>query len=185
MAAAQPSASNLWSQHISRLLQISLMRSTSFAIERYPYINWWICCIDLYGLLSGAGTGEFLAAMLKNDLVPSPECKLYPLAPRGCSVIYPEETESLPAVLQLHHETFLYAAHLAFLAASLRGRSSHALSDDLLNMGSFSHSMSSEKLYRIQIGFQQLWESPRAAYLRQRVDSFPPRPRELFLNVSL
>ncbi|KAL1965612.1 hypothetical protein VTN77DRAFT_5289 [Rasamsonia byssochlamydoides] len=184
IAAAEPGGSNLWSHHISRLLRISLMRNSTFESERYPYIIWWICNIDLYALLSGAGTGEFLGAMLKNNMLPSPECQLYPLAANGSSVIYPEESDSLPAVLQLYHKTFVLAARLGFLAAELRrGSISPAFSDGSMSPGPFVHAAQhSGKLYEIRHSLQRLWESPNTTYLCQHMNNFPQRPRELLQN---
>ncbi|KAL1987628.1 hypothetical protein VTN96DRAFT_2869 [Rasamsonia emersonii] len=185
IAAAEPGGSNLWSHHISRLLRISLMRNSTFGgKEKYPYIIWWICSIDLYALFSGAGTGEFLGAMLKNNMLPSPECQLYPLAANGYSVIYPEESDSLPAVLQLYHKTFVLAARLGFLAADLRrGSISAAFGDGSTSSGSFAHAAQhSGKLYEIRHSLQQLWQSSNATYLCQRMDSFPQRPKELLQN---
>ena len=97
VAAAEEAGSNLWSHHMARLTQISLMRISQFGSEHYPYIVWLVCNIDLYALLSGAGTGEFLKAMLDNNLVPSSVSQLYPVAPSGHSVIYPEEHDTLPS----------------------------------------------------------------------------------------
>src|SRR5215469_6635614 len=125
------------------------MRIQSFGTERYPYIIWWVCNIDLYALLSGAGTGEFLSTMIKSNMLPKPEFQLYPLGPSGYSIIYPEETDSLPAILHLHHETFVLAARLGFLAADLRRESvSSALSDGSMSPGRTVHH--SGKLYEIR-----------------------------------
>jgi hypothetical protein len=182
IAAAEPGGSNLWAHHISRLLRISFMRISTFGSERYPYIIWWVCNIDLYALLSGAGTGEFLDTMIKNNMLPAPECQLYPLAPSGYSIIYPEESDCLPATLHLHHETFMLVARLGFLAADLRPDT--VFGDGSMSPGSFSRSVQhSEKLYEIQHSLKQLWDSPRAAYLCQHLDSFPQRPRELLHSV--
>jgi hypothetical protein len=158
------------------------MRLSTFGSERYPYIIWWVCNIDLYALLSGAGTGEFLGAMLKNNMLPAPECQLYPLDPSGYSIVYPDESDCLPAVLQLHHETFILAAQLGFLAADLRQDS--VFGDGSMSPGSFSRSVQhSGKLYEIRHGLQKLWDSQPAAYVCRHMDSLPQRPRELLQNV--
>jgi hypothetical protein len=60
LAAAELDGSSLWSHHISRLLHISALRRSTFGTEPYPHIIWWVCSVDLYALLSGAGTGAFV-----------------------------------------------------------------------------------------------------------------------------
>ncbi|KAL2003456.1 hypothetical protein VTN02DRAFT_3767 [Thermoascus thermophilus] len=186
IAAAEPGGSNLWSHHISRLLHISLMRLSMFGRERYPFIVWWICNIDLDALFSGAGTGEFVGAMLKNHMLPGPGCLLYPLGPGGYSAIYPEESDSLPLVLQLHHDTFVLAARLGFLAAELRRESiSSPFLDRSIGTGSFTHAAQRQKkLFGIREAFKLLWGSPPATLLRQHLDSLPRRPRELLQQVN-
>ncbi|KAN0086706.1 Fungal specific transcription factor domain containing protein [Elaphomyces granulatus] len=181
LAAAEPGGSNLWSHHISQLLRISFMRISKFGTERYPFIVWWVCNIDLYALLSGAGTGEFLGGMLKNSMLPEPEFQLYPLGPDGYSVIYPEEVDSLPAILRLHHETFILASRLGFLAADLRkGSLSPTFWDGSISPTSFSDAIhQSNKLMDIQHGLRILWGSANAVYLCQHIDSLPQRSREI------
>ncbi|KAL2215657.1 fungal-specific transcription factor domain-containing protein [Thermoascus aurantiacus ATCC 26904] len=181
IAAAEPGGSNLWSHHISRLLHISLMRLSMFGSERYPFIIWWVCHIDLDALFSGAGTGEFVGAMLKNNMLPGPGFILYPLGPGGYSAIYPEESDSLPLILQLHHDTFVLAARLGFLAAELRRESiSPPFLNGSISTGSFTHPAERQKkLFGIREAFKLLWESPNATLLRQHLDSFPRRSREL------
>jgi hypothetical protein len=40
--------------------------------------------------------------MLNNDMIPPPSFHLYPLGIDGSSIIYVEETDTLPIVLQLN-----------------------------------------------------------------------------------
>jgi hypothetical protein len=181
VAAAEEGGSNLWSHHMARLTQISLMRISQFGSEQYPYIVWLVCNIDLYALLSGAGTGEFLKAMLDNNLLPSSVSQLYPVAPSGHSVIYPEEHDTLPSVLHFNHETFLLASRLAFLAADLRRQS------DEYNTGSPRSPNQSfdpkRRLYEIRDSFHRLWDSPQAHYLCENMKMLPQRSREVLQNV--
>ncbi|EER42675.1 conserved hypothetical protein [Histoplasma capsulatum H143] len=122
IAAAEPGGSNLWSHHLERLLRIILMRNEIFKTEKFPFIIWWVCSIDLYALFSGTGTGEFIATVLKNDMIPSPGYHLYPLGQDGTSVIYPEEMDILPTILQLNHDIFattLFHASLIYSYTSM------------------------------------------------------------------
>lgn len=162
------------------------MRLSMFGSERYPFIIWWVCHIDLDALFSGAGTGEFVGAMLKNNMLPGPGFVLYPLGPGGYSAIYPEESDSLPLILQLHHDTFVLAARLGFLAAELRRESiSPPFLNGSISTGSFTHPAERQKkLFGIREAFKLLWESPNATLLRQHLDSFPRRSRELLQQVS-
>lgn len=179
VAAAEEAGSNLWSHHMARLTQISLMRVSQFGSEHYPYIVWLVCNIDLYALLSGAGTGEFLKAMLDNNLLPSSGSQLYPVAPSGHSVIYPEEHETLPSVLHFNHETFLLASKLAFLTADLR-RSADYTGSPRSPDQAFDPK---RRLYEIRNSFHRLWDCPQAHYLFENMKVLPQRSREVLQNV--
>lgn len=155
------------------------MRVSTFGSERYPYIVWLVCNIDFYALLSGAGTGDFLKAMLDNNLIPRYESQLYPVAPSGHSIIYPEEHDTLPSVLQLNHETFIFAIRLAFLAGEIRHEgvyysvsSTSPRSDEI-----------KQRLYEIRNSFHRLWNCPQARYLCEKMEALPQRSRELLQNV--
>lgn len=157
------------------------MRVSTYGSERYPYIVWLVCNIDLYALLSGAGTGEFLKAILENNLLPSPESQLYPVAPSGYSIIYPEEQETLPSVLHINHETFVFATRLGLLAADLRREK------DVYNNNSSPTAAqpfdTKRRLYEIRDSFHHLWSSPQAHYLCENLRVLPQRSRELLQNV--
>lgn len=178
VAAAEEGGSNLWSHHMSRLVQISLMRVSTFGSERYPYIVWLVCNIDLHALLSGAGTGEFLRAMFDNNMLPSCESQLYPVAPSGYSIVYPVEHETLPSVMQINHETFIFATRLAFLAADIRQQGVY------YNAPPNSPQVADMKrrLYEIRNSFHHLWDCPQARYLCENMESLPQRCRELLQN---
>lgn len=119
-------------------------------------------------------------------MLPEPEFQLYPLGPDGYSVIYPEEVDSLPAILRLHHETFILASRLGFLAADLRkGSLSPTFWNGSMSPTSFSDAIhQSNKLMDIQHGLRILWGSANAVYLCQRIDSLPQRSREILQQVS-
>lgn len=160
---------------MSRLLDLVFLRVQTFGNERFPYIVWWVCNIDLYALLSGIGRGEFLAAVIESHMLPGPESQLYPVTPDGRSVIYSNEQNILPAVLQLHHETFILATRLGFLASEFR----HG--NDSMSPNGFPHN--STKLYALRDRFKSLWGSSTAEYLVQQMNQLPQRPREMMQNV--
>ncbi|KAI9373323.1 hypothetical protein BJX61DRAFT_388312 [Aspergillus egyptiacus] len=67
IAFAKPgNGSSLWSHHMSRLLQLSVLRQSVAERELYPSIVWLICHVDLDALLSGAGIGEFVKTAIES-----------------------------------------------------------------------------------------------------------------------
>lgn len=177
VAAAEPQGSNLWSHHISRLLHLAFLRRSQFGREPHPFILWWVCHIDLYALLSGAGSGEFVRTVMDHQMLPGAESLLYPSTPEGYSVIYPDEHESLPTLLRLYHDTFMLAAQLGFLAAQLRqDKQSLPLSDSDLRW---------TEICELRRAFGRLWESPDVAFLYQQQDSLPPRSQEIMQQVII
>ncbi|KAJ5040090.1 hypothetical protein NUH16_009891 [Penicillium rubens] len=171
IAAAEPHGSNLWSHHISRLLHIAFLRRAKYGQEPHPFILWWVCHIDLYALFSGAGTGEFVRAVIDHQMLPGSECLLYPSAPEGYSVIYSDEHESLPVLMRLYHDTFRLAAQLGFLAIRLR--------HDRRNLPFEEFDKRSHELSDLRRAFGRLWESPDVAFVHQHQDNLPRRSREI------
>lgn len=171
VAAAEPHGSNLWSHHISRLLHIAFLRKAHFGREPHPFIIWWVCHIDLYALFSGAGNGEFVREVMDNHMLPGYECLCYPSNPEGYSVVYPEETDSLPTMMHLYAETFKLAAQLGFLGAQLR-QERQSLSYDAFDQRS-------KELTDLRAAFSRLWESPDIAFWKQHQDSLPRRSQEI------
>jgi hypothetical protein len=176
IAAAEPNGSNLWSHHLSRLLHIAFLRRAKYGQEPHPFILWWVCHIDLYALFSGAGTGEFVQAIIDHQMLPGSECLLYPSAPEGYSVIYSDEHESLPVIMRLYHDTFRLAAQLGLLATRLR--------HDKQNLPFDEFGLRSQKLNDLRQAFGRLWESPDVAFLHQHQDSLPRRSQEIIQQVS-
>ena len=76
--------------------------------------------IDLDALFTGAGSGEYVGAMLKNDIIPPPSFHLYPLGMDGSSVVYANELDTLPIILQLDFEVTVLGVRLALLAQEFR-----------------------------------------------------------------
>lgn len=92
-------------------------------------------------------------------------------------MIYPEEHDSLPALMRLYAETFRLAAHLGYLAAQLRKeRQSQSFAEFDPRTEDISH---------LRREFSRLWESPDISYWYQHQDSLPRRSREILQQVSL
>lgn len=129
-----------------------------YGAERFPFIVWWVCGIDLDALLSGLGGGEFVGHMLKNDLIPPPSFHLFPLGADGSSVVYPEERDTLPTVLQLDYEVTLHAIRLGLLASEFRNDRAFETYD--ARQREATAKVRQNRILDIQEGLQHLWTVP-------------------------
>jgi hypothetical protein len=184
IAAAEAEGSNLWAQHLAQLLRISLLRREVFGGERFPFITWWICNIDLYALYSGAGTGDFVGTMLNNDMIPPPSFHLYPLGMDGSSIMYVEETDTLPIVLQLNYEVTVLAVRLGLLAKELKQEASQEPRGFSLHEQHVDIRMRQSRILELQESLRQLWVAPNIMLLGQRLDLLPRRSQQLFQHAS-
>lgn len=153
-------------QHLSTLLQISGLRRSIYGNERYPFIIWWLSVMNLEAIFSGASAGEYVGVLMKNDMIPPPSYHLYPLGVDGSSVVYGNELDSLPMILQLDYEVSMLAVQLAILSREFRERGD----------GRLRHRM----VYELQEGLRKVWATPAAMLLSQNIDLLPLRPKRLF-----
>lgn len=125
--------------------------------------------------------------MLKNDMIPPPSFHLYPLGIDGSSIIYAEETDSLPMILQLNYEVTVLAVRLGLLAHELR-REASALTFDIQEIGSHQRHISTKlrkrRVFELQEAFRHLWMTPSILMLRQQPDMLPPRSRQSFEHAT-
>lgn len=125
--------------------------------------------------------------MLKNDMLPPPGFHLYPLGIDGSSIVYAEETETLPTILQLNFEVTILAVRLGLLAADMR-RDPTALRFDSQDIGShqrhWSTKMRQQKVFELQEAFRHLWLSPNILVLGQQLEMLPPRSRQSFEHAN-
>jgi len=135
-----------------------------------------VCDIDLDALLSGSGPGEFVGHMLKHDLIPPPSFQLYPLGADGSSVVYPEERQSLPIVLQLRYEVTLHAIRLGLLAREFRSDSSFETTD--MRQKLMAIKLRQSRVSDIQEGLRQLWAVPAVQEIGRM--ALPVRAQRLF-----
>lgn len=187
IAAAEPGGSNLWSHHLERLLNIFLMRNTVSEKEEFPFVVWWVCCIDLYALFSGAGSGEFVGMVLKNDMIPAPNFQIYPLDPSGSNPFYSSENDTLPTILQLNYDVFILAAKLGLLASEFRQEENDPYGGGSFSQQEFSQIQQADRrkrLVELQQSLKQLWQYSNAEVLEQQMEILPPRSRELVQHVS-
>lgn len=166
-----------WHQHLSTLLQITSLRRQIYGSERYPYMVWWLCTMDLEALFAGApNSGEFVDTMLKSDLVPPPSYHLYPLGADGSSVVYGNELETIPVVLQLDYDVTTIAMRLALLARELR---SSPGSNNRARAGGDAR-IRHVQVYELQECLRELWAQPSVGYIAQHVGRLPTRSKQLF-----
>lgn len=176
IAASDNKHLDIWSHHVETLLRIALLRRQIFGAERFPYICWWICNIDLEALLGGSGNGVFVGHMLNHDLIPPPSFHLFPLGDDGSSVVYPEETQSLPIVLQLDYEVTLHATRLGLLAREFRSDNSFEVAD--IRQKTLAIKIRRSRTLDIQDGLRHLWTVPAVQSLAQM--QLPIRSQRLF-----
>ena len=182
IAAAETGHSNLWSQHLSQLLRISLLRREVFGGERYPFIVWWICNIDLDALFSGAGTGEYVRAMLKNDIIPPPSFHLFPLGADGSSVVYANEVDTLPTILQLDYEVTVSAIRIALLAQEFRQDFTFEKAD--ARKRDRETRSRQERIFELQEQLRQLWVAPLVSMIGQNMEALPLRSKGLYQHAA-
>ncbi|KKY17407.1 hypothetical protein UCRPC4_g05651 [Phaeomoniella chlamydospora] len=183
IVSAEMGGANLWSQHLNQLNKFTLLRQDTLGGERFPFITWWTFQIDLYALLSGSGPGDYVENMLKNDIVPLPSYHLAPLGPDGMSLIYPEEADTLPLLLQLNYEVVMLAARLGLLAKELRIGTSittfagpSALRVDTC--------IRNRRIFEIQEALRRMWTAPNILHIQQSADLLPPRPKRLLEHAN-
>ncbi|KAF7597422.1 hypothetical protein BBP40_003669 [Aspergillus hancockii] len=166
ITAAQSYGPNLWSHHISRLLDITFLRQSAFGMERYPFIIWWVCTIDLYALFSGAGAGEYVKTVTESNMLPGPESLLCFPSLNGFGVIDRREHDGL-AIMHLYKDTFMLAVRLGLVAAEVKKISA---SD------SYSSVDLQQQASDLREEFKRLWNSPDVHFW---VDNHATLPKQL------
>jgi Fungal specific transcription factor domain len=133
--------------------------------------------IDLDALFTGAGSGEYVGAMLKSDLIPPPSFHLYPLGRDGSSVVYQNELDTLPTILQLDYEVTVLAVRLALLSQEFR-------SDATFGTSSSKHRdrdtrRRQSRIFELQESLRQLWATPTVMLIGNNSDLLPFRSKRL------
>ncbi|KAL2808675.1 hypothetical protein BJX63DRAFT_408488 [Aspergillus granulosus] len=171
---AKPSnGSNLWSHHMSRLLQLTLLRQSVAERERYPLLLWLICQVDLYALLSGAGTGEYVKAATESHFLPEAEALLQQLGSEGSGEMYAEEYNVLLLIMRLHRESFQIAVRLGLFAAEVRRAKN-------LHMEPVCRELES-----LRAAFRRQWTSPEIRFLVESHGTLPKRSLQCFQQLSV
>ena len=154
--------------HISRMLRLALLRRCTFGSERFSSIVWWVCHIDLYSLLSGAGPGEFVQAAIRNGLLSSSE-HFHVFDESG---IY----EFQGALFHLYQEHLALAVQLGLSAAELRR---------LRPLSPSPHvGQRLQEMEELRQALRQLWNAPEALDIVHNQAALPKRLREMFHQAS-
>ncbi|GKZ35312.1 hypothetical protein AbraIFM66950_005907 [Aspergillus brasiliensis] len=175
VVAADPSGSNLWSHHVSRLLHLALLRQSIPGAERFPCIAWWVCHVDLYALFSGAGTGEFVRAVLDNQLLLDLQSLCYPVGPSDSD--YPHSDHNLPLIMRLYYDTFILAIRMGLLAVETRGTKGSYLHDYL--------GPQQQELSEVRDVLIRLWGHQEVGYLYQNQASLSLPSQSLLQSLAI
>ena len=175
----------MWSNHMSTLLQISTLRQAIYKGERYPFIVWWICNIDIYALFSGAGHGEYVGSMLLTETIPLPQYHLYPLSSDGSSIVYSDEISTLPKVLQLNYEVTMRAAKLGFPAQELRREMAYMTEEMSSQQPHANTKLRQTRVYELQESLRALWLVEPVTRITQSLKSLPLRSKQLFEHATI
>lgn len=115
----------MWLQHCTQLHRIITLRHQANGFEAYDFIVWKICCIDVYGLLSGSGAGGFIEGLLNQEMVPPPERCFLTAFTKEEHVFRPEEEATLPGLLKLNQDVVFLGLKIGQVARDLRLESTH------------------------------------------------------------
>jgi hypothetical protein len=133
--------------------------------------------IDLDALFTGAGSGEFVGTMLKSDLIPPPSFHLFPLGMDGSSVVYQNELETLPIILQLDYEVTVLAVRLALLSQEFR--QDPTFGTDSVIQRERGVRLRQSRVYELQESLRQLWATPQVMMIGN-VETMPFRSKRLY-----
>lgn len=150
------------------------LRQSAFVIEKYPFILWWVCYIDLYSLLGGTGTGEFAKMVIESHLLPSAESLFCPVFSDTSCLLYPEERENMFMISRLHHGTLMLTVQLGLVAADMRKQ-------QLSYPNTYMNARHSAEEIRNQL--HGLWLSPEIRFLVNNRHLLQKRPQCLLQQV--
>ncbi|KOC14186.1 hypothetical protein AFLA70_502g000751 [Aspergillus flavus AF70] len=166
---AKPDGSSLWSHYISQMLEITLLRQSALGVERFPFVIWWICNIDLYALLSGAGTGDYVKMVLGSDLLPWPGSSLSSIDSCGTDVIGSHEPDNPTLLLQLYRDMFGLAVQLGLAIA---GRKKLGASDPYAPIN-------------LHEDLKQLWDSSEVRFWAEKQTRLPKQLQSILEQMNL
>lgn len=130
--------------------------------------------MDLYALFSGAGTGDFVRAVLDNQLLLDLQSLCYAVGPSDSE--YPHADNSLPLIVRLYHDTFILAIRIGLLAVGTRGAKGSYLNNYLGSQ--------QQELREVHDVLKRLWSQQEVGYLYQNQVSLSSQSQSLLQPVS-
>ncbi|KAL8857083.1 MAG: hypothetical protein Q9178_006375 [Gyalolechia marmorata] len=185
IAAAAPRGSNLWSQHVSQLLRIFVLRSKMYETERYSFLLWWVCNIDTHALICGTSNGELVEAMLQYNMWPTADNIAQLHGSRDCYDPSTEEARIMPAVLDFNRKIEILTCRLGLLRRDLQ-REVEKGSRQGLKTSKSDLSERQRRVTDIQQALRRTWTEQMPPYIAVglRDKTLPTRARGIFDNVS-
>lgn len=120
--------------------------------------------------------------MLNNDIIPPPSFHLHPLGLDGSSVVYAQELDTLPTILQLDYEVTILAVRLGFLAREFRQDTAFAATE-VLRSAQVTR-MRQSRIFEVQEALRQLWVTPGVSMVAQNAPNLPCRSKVLFEHAA-
>lgn len=185
IAAAEPRGTNLWSQHLSQLLRIVILRHELYGRENYSFVIWWTVSIDTHSILTGSGRGDFVKTMLASGMLSDPSIL-------GQASSFDFDNTSIasvahpgPSVLVFHRSILILAARLGLLAREIRdsvarsyGRQSQASRAEVIQR--------QHRVEQLRDNLQETWglQAPTFDAMGYCNEKVPIHSRGIFEHVS-
>ncbi len=106
--------------HLKQLSRIAVLRHEKFGIEKFGYMLWLICELDVHACLLGNGQGEFYETTQRHDIMPTLEQQLPPIASSFSTPYLADEVLALPTLLALRQGVLCRLYKLARAARDFR-----------------------------------------------------------------
>ena len=144
--------------------------------------------IDIYAVLSGSGTGEFVETMLKRNLIPNAIDHLPPVGLTGPSTMYADEVDTMPQALEFNRAISILAARFGHLARRIRqglAQRIHA-AQPMTTSGHLEILRRQRRNEELQHELRRVWNTqmPTALTAGYRDANLPERVRGVFEHVS-
>ncbi|KAL9584750.1 MAG: hypothetical protein Q9203_004546, partial [Teloschistes exilis] len=183
IAAAAPRGSNLWSQHITQLLRIFVLRSEMHETEPYSFLLWWICNIDTHALICGTSDGELVEAMLQYNMFPVADNIIQLNGTGECYNPVTEEAHAMPVILNFNRKIEVLTCRLGLLRRNLQ-READNLSRRGLKMSRSDMLERQRRVSDIQHALRRTWNEQMPPHIMAglRGNTLPTRARGIFDN---
>lgn len=185
IAAAEPRGTNLWSQHLSQLLRIVMLRHELYGRENYSFVIWWTVSIDTHSILTGSGRGDFVKTMLASGILSDPS-----IAGQASTFDFDNTSTAStahpgPSVLVFHRSILILAARLGLLAQEIRysvaqsyGRQTQASRAEVIQR--------QHRVEQLRNSLRETWElqAPTFDAMGYCNENVPVQSRGIFEHVS-